>query len=265
MPLGSGALAGSSLNLDREFLRKKLNFSEITNNSLDAVSNRDALVEVLSDVSILWMHLSRFSEDWILWASSEFGFITLSDAWSTGSSLMPHKKNPDMLELTRGKAGRIFGNLIALLTNLKGLPLSYNRDMQEDKIILTKSIELTLMTLNVLQGLVKDTSVNPDRCADAASDSFLYATDVLEYLVKKKVAFRQAHETVGKIVAHCLEKGIELADLPLNEFRQFSAQFREDVYDLFSPQYSISSKRTVGSPAPTRVKKELTRWKTRLK
>jgi argininosuccinate lyase len=265
LPLGAGALSGSSLPLDRAFLAKQLQFHSVNANSLDAVSDRDSFVEVLSDLSILWMHLSRFSEDWILWASQEFHFITLSDRWSTGSSLMPHKKNPDLLELTRGRSGRVFGNLVSLLTTLKGLPLSYNRDLQEDKLVLVQSIRLTLLTLPALSGLVKDTQVNTDSCERACADSFLYATDLLEYLVKKGVVFRKAHETVGRLVAHCLDRGIELADLPLNEFREFAPLVKEDVYELFCPHTSLSAKKTVGSPAPLKVKAQLASWKKRLK
>ncbi len=264
-PLGACALAGTSLPIDRKYVAKLLGFKQPSANSIDAVSDRDFVMEFLSVVAILMTHLSRASEDLILWNSSEFGFVTLADEFATGSSLMPHKKNPDMLELTKGKAGRAYGNLMSVLTMMKGLPLAYNRDMQEDKRPLFDSILLAESSLDVLSGVFRTLTVNRKACELAVKDSFLYATDVLEYLVKRKVSFRDAHDIVGKMVHYALDSHLNLSGFSLETFQKFSGKFAKDVFDLFDPNRSVSSKTSFGSTNPRLVKSELLRWKKELK
>lgn len=264
-PLGSGALAGSSLPLDRVFVARLLGFKRPTSNSVDAVSDRDYILETLSAISILMTHLSRLSEDLILWATSEFGFVTLSDEFSTGSSLMPQKKNPDMLELVKGKAAAATGNLVTALLMMKGLPLSYNRDMQEDKKPLFDSIRIVEGSLEVLAGVLSTLKVNQDAPARAVKDSFLYATDVLEYLVKHKVAFRDAHDIVGKLVQYAIDSNNSLSGLSFKTYQKFSPKFKKDVFDLFDAKTSVSNKKTYGSPNPTLVRSEMNRWKKNLR
>jgi argininosuccinate lyase len=263
LPLGSAALAGTSIAIDREFLQKALRFQRMAKNSMDAVSDRDFVLETLAAAAILFSHLSRFSEDLILWASSEFGFITLADAFSTGSSLMPHKKNPDILELTRGRTGQVIGNLVSLLTTLKGLPLAYNRDMQEDKKPLFESIVLASKALSVLSGLVRSIEIDEDRCFQATTDSLLYATDLLDYLILKGIPFQDAHELVGKMVQHSLDIERPLKELSFSELKQFSPVIEKDIYQVFNPSKSLQRKRTVGSTHPGLVAKELRNWKSR--
>ena len=234
LPLGSGAIAGSTIVLDRELVARLLDFPAVTQNSMDAVSDRDFAVELLAALSLVAMHLSRLSEDVILWASSEFKFITISDAYTTGSSLMPQKKNPDVAELTRGKTGRVYGNLMSLLTTLKGLPMTYNRDMQEDKEPIFDSVDTIKAALAVFAGMLHGARANPQTCAAAVSDPNLLATDIADYLVESgQVPFRQAHEIVGKAVRQCVERGCELPELPLAAYRALSPVFAEDVFDLF--------------------------------
>lgn len=264
-PLGSGAIAGSSLPVDRVFVARLLGFKRPTSNSMDAVSDRDYILDMLSAISILMTHLSRLSEDLILWATAEFGFVTLSDEFSTGSSLMPHKKNPDMLELVRGRAAASHGNLVTVLLMMKGLPLTYNRDMQEDKKPLFDSIRIAEGSLEVLSGVLSTLKVNQDACAKAVRDSFLYATDVLEYLVKQKVAFRDAHDIVGKLVQYAIDANTSLSGLNFKVYQKFSPKFKKDVFDIFDAKTSVSSKKTYGSPNPVLVKSELNRWKKNLK
>jgi argininosuccinate lyase len=264
-PLGSAALSGSGLPIDRTFVARMLGFDRPTRNSLDAVSDRDFMIEILSAISILFMHLSRLTEDFILWSSQEFGFITLHDQFSTGSSLMPHKKNPDVLELIRGKTGEAYGNLVALLTTMKGLPLAYNRDMQEDKRPIFSSLHLAKNTLSVLELTIKTLSVNEENCAKASKDSFLFATDVLEYLVKKKVAFRQAHDIVGNLVKIAIDTHGTLSGLPLDVYKEYSSAFGKDVYDLFDPETSVAGKVSRGSTKPELVQKQVQFWKEELK
>ena len=264
-PLGSGALAGSSLPLNRGYVSKLLGFDRPTANSLDAVSDRDYVIEVISSISIVFMHLSRFCEDLILWNSQEFGFIALDDQYSTGSSLMPHKKNPDMLELIRGKSGEVYGNLMSVLVTMKGLPLAYNRDMQEDKRSLFASLRILLDTLTVLNGTVRTIRVDQAACEQASKDSFLFATDLLEYLVKKKVPFLEAHQIVGALVRHALDSHTTLGGLPFEIYQKYSRVFKKDVFDLFDPRVSISSKVSLGSPKPELVVKQIRLWKERLK
>lgn len=263
-PLGSGALAGSTLPLDRAFVARLLEFGSVTANSLDAVSDRDFILETLSALAILFVHLSRFGEDLILWNSSEFGFISLPDSYATGSSLMPHKKNPDILELTRGRSGQAIGNLMALLVMMKGLPLSYNRDMQEDKKGLFETVALAEGTLTVLANLVKKITVRELRCSAAVSDSFLYATDLVDYLILKGIAFQDAHGIVGKMVQHSISVERPLKELSFKEFQRFSPVIRKDIYEVFDPAKSLHRKKTAGSTNPDLVKVGLRAWKSKL-
>src|SRR6266853_432384 len=234
LPLGSGAIAGSTIRLDRELVARLLDFPAITQNSMDAVSDRDFAVELLAALALVAVHLSRLSEDVILWASSEFKFITISDAYTTGSSLMPQKKNPDAAEITRGKTGRVFGNLVALLTTLKGLPMTYNRDMQEDKEPVFDSVDTIKSALAIFAGMLRETRVNAAACAAAVADPMLLATDLADYLVNRGVPFRKAHEIVGKAVALCAQRGCELPELMLADYRALSSAFEKDVFRCFA-------------------------------
>src|SRR5205823_388113 len=220
LPLGSGALSGSTIVLDRESIARDLKFSRLSQNSLDAVSDRDFVCEFLFCLAMIGMHLSRLSEDLIIWSTSEFGFVEFSDEFSTGSSLMPQKKNPDMAELTRGKTGRLYGNLVSILTILKALPSSYNRDLQEDKEPLFDSIDTISSALGVFSPMVAALKINRDKMRAAAADPELLATDLAEYLVKKRMPFRKAHETVGQLVAECARKGRMLSDLPISKLKK---------------------------------------------
>jgi argininosuccinate lyase len=264
MPLGSGAIAGSTINLDRELIARLLEFPAITQNSMDAVSDRDFAVELLSALALIGIHLSRLSEDLILWASAEFKFVTISDAYTTGSSLMPQKKNPDVCELTRGKTGRLVGNLVSLLTTLKGLPMTYNRDMQEDKEPVFDSVDTVKAALQIYAAMLREIQVNPKPCAEAVADWNLLATDVADYLVLHGVPFRKAHEIVGKTVALCGERGIGMADLKLDDYKALSPAFEADVFDLFNVQRSINARTNPGAPATANVKGQLARWKAAL-
>ena len=264
LPLGAGALAGSALRLDRKFLARELGFSRLRENSIDAVSDRDFLVETVAALAILWAHLSRLSEDFILWNSEPFGFVTLDDSVATGSSLMPQKKNPDVFELTRGRAGVIFGHLASLLTMLKGLPLAYNRDLQEDKPALFDSIHKTSLALAVLRVAISRASIGAGVRNWEAGEDFIYAADLVEYLVERGAAFREAHEAVGKLVRASADSGIPLADFPLKQMRRFSEKFDDGVYKLFDPWVSVSRKRTSGSTHPGEVRKWLRFWKKKL-
>ncbi len=264
-PLGAGALAGSNLPINRAYVSKLLGFERPTANSLDSVSDRDFVIEILSSIAISFMHLSRFAEDLILWNSQEFGFITLDDQFSTGSSLMPHKKNPDMLELVRGKSGEAYGNLMSVLVTMKGLPLAYNRDMQEDKKPLFESLHLLVSSLTVLTGTVKTLKVDDENCKKASKDSFLFATDLLEYLVKKKVPFLEAHHIVGGLVKRALDSHSTLSGLSFEVYQKHSSVFKKDVFDLFDPQNSVSAKSPIGSTKPELVQKQIRIWKERLK
>lgn len=264
-PLGSGALAGSTLPLDRNYTAKLLGFSRPAANSLDAVSDRDFVIEVLSAIALLMTHLSRLSEDLILWNSSEFGFMTLPDSYSTGSSLMPHKKNPDMAELTRGRAGAAVGALVSVLVMMKGLPLSYNRDMQEDKKSLFEGLDLAIASLGVMANMISKLRFNSARCAAAVSDPLLYATDLVDYLILKKMPFRTAHETVGKLVAQAAAEERALNSFSVPELKKFSALFEKNVADVFKPEKSLARKKTAGSTQPAMVKAALKQWVKRLR
>ncbi len=262
-PLGAAALAGSSLPLDRHFVAKLLGFKKVTGNSMDSVSDRDFILEALSHIAILFVHLSRLSEDFILWNSSEFGFVSLPDSYATGSSLMPHKKNPDVLELTRGRAGVAIGNLVSLLVTMKGLPLAYNRDMQEDKRMLFESVRQALDALTVLANLLKKIEVNENRCFEATSDSLLYATDLLDYLILKGIFFEDAHVIVGKMVQHSLSIERPLKELSFSELKQFSPVIEKDIYQVFNARKSLEKKQTVGSTCPDFVAAQLKKWRAK--
>ena len=257
MPLGSGALAGTVLPIDRKFVAKQLGFSAISENSMDAVSDRDFAIEFVSACSQIMMHLSRLSEELVLWSSPEFGFITISDAFTTGSSLMPQKKNPDVAELSRGKTGRVYGNLMALLTIMKGLPLAYNRDMQEDKEPLFDTVDTVTLTLSVYAGMLQSMRVNKEAMRRAAEDGFITATDLADYLVKKGLPFRQAHEIVGRAVRRALEMKSNLVELPVKEYKKLSPLIHEDVYKALAVEASVGRRTSYGGTAPTNLKKRL--------
>jgi len=253
MPLGSAALAGTSFVVDRESVATELGFSASSNNSVDAVSDRDFCIEVLAACSLIMMHLSRLAEDIIIYSTTEFGFFELSDAVSTGSSLMPQKKNPDSMELVRGKAGKVFGQLQALLTTLKGLPLSYNKDMQEDKEGLFSSIDTVRGCLSVTNTVLRNIRVDARRAREAASKGFLNATELADYLVRKGLPFREAHETVGRIVLYALDRDIELEQVPLAELQRHSSLIGDDVFESLSLEQTLESKSQLGGTSRSQV------------
>jgi len=265
-PLGSGAIAGSTLPLDREMVARLLDFVDdtdrpaLTQNSMDAVSDRDFAIEFCAVAALLALHLSRLAEDLILWASSEFNFIKIGDAYTTGSSLMPQKKNPDVAELTRGKSARVIGNLMALLTLLKGLPMTYNRDLQEDKERLFDTADTVRATVRVCAGMLQNISVNERSCAAASADPTLLATDLADYLVRKGVAFREAHHVVGAVVALAEQKGKALDELELSHFRSVHKAFDEDVRGVFDLKNALAQRTLVGSPGTAELRKQLARW-----
>ena len=260
-PLGSGALAGSTINLDRQQIADDLGFDRVTTNSMDAISDRDYIAEFLFDMALVGTHLSRLSEDLILWCSSEFAFATLSDAHTTGSSLMPQKKNTDVCELTRGKTGRLYGNLVALLTAAKGLPLTYNRDLQEDKEPLFDSIDTLSLALKVNAEMIADMTINIDTCEAAASDPLLLATDLADYLVKNGVPFRQAHELVGQAVALSVQTETPPDQLDLS---QVSEHYGADAKDVFDLQTALAARTNPGAPSIDNVRAEVARWQKSL-
>jgi argininosuccinate lyase len=255
MPLGSGALAASTYPLNRELVREFLNFDAITFNSMDAVSDRDFCLELLSNLSIIMMHLSRFCEEICLWSSWEFKFIDLDDAYSTGSSIMPQKKNPDMAELIRGKTGRVYGDLMALLTVMKGLPLAYNKDMQEDKESVFDAIDTVKMCLPVFTGIISTMSVNKINMRNACGSGFVNATDAADWLAKKGVAFRDAHEIVGKLVLYCSKSGKSLEELSLDEYKEVSPVFDESVYSAISLDACVNARDIPGGPSKAYIEK----------
>src|SRR5689334_772020 len=261
MPLGSAALAGTSFPIDREALARSLDFDAVSRNSLDAVSDRDFCVEFLSACALLMVHLSRLAEDIILYATTEFGLFELDDAIATGSSLMPQKKNPDSMELVRGKAGRVFGDLLALLTTLKGLPLAYNKDMQEDKEAVFDSFDTVSASLNVSATVLRNISVNKERARASASTGYMNATELADYLVRKGMPFREAHEMVGRIVMQAIASGKELEQMDLG---QFSTLIDEDVYDALSLESTLAAKSQIGGTAREMVDKALTAARTDL-
>ena len=258
LPLGSGALAGVAYPTDREFLARELGFSEISANSMDAVSDRDFVLEYLASASVCMMHLSRLAEEIVLWSSREFGFIQLADDFTTGSSIMPQKRNPDFAELARGKTGRVYGNLMGLLTVLKGLPLTYNRDLQEDKEGLFDTVDTLLATVGVFQGMLSGLTLDVDRVTTLAGDSLMLATDLADYLVGKGVPFREAHGTVRDLCNYCQDQGKDLQGLTLEEYRRFSPHFDGEVYNI-TPGSSAAARDNPGGTAPSRVAEGL-RW-----
>ena len=247
-PLGSGALAGTTYPLDRDYVARLLDFDGPTLNSIDGVADRDYLLELLSALSIMMMHLSRFSEEVIIWNSNEYQFVEIDDGYSTGSSIMPQKKNPDIAELVRGKTGRVYGHLMALLTTMKGLPLAYNKDMQEDKEGAFDAIDTAKSCLVLFTGMVKTMKFNQARMAESAKHGFTNATDVADYLVGKGVPFRDAHGIVGQLVLMCIERGIPLDDLPLEDYRKLSPVFDEDIYQAIKLDTCVNKRLTVGAP-----------------
>ncbi len=257
LPLGSGALAGTSFPIDRAYVAKLLEFPRISKNSIDAVSDRDFVLEFLSASAILFVHLSRLAEEIILWSSQEFGFIELPDAYCTGSSMMPQKKNPDVPELVRGKAGRLFGHLQALLTVMKGLPLAYNRDLQEDKLPLFDTVDTVKACLEIMRGLVRKMKVRKEKMLAAAQDGFLNATDLADYLVKRGVSFRSAHALVGNLVRHCLNRGRKIEELSLGELKRFSSKIERDVYRYLAVESVVRRRRTAGGTAWVNVRRRL--------
>ncbi|MEA3490051.1 MAG: argininosuccinate lyase [Candidatus Omnitrophota bacterium] len=262
--MGSGAIAGSALQLDRKFIAEKLGFKNISANSIDAVSDRDFIAELIAALCFIAVHLSRMSEDFIIYSTPEFGFLDIGEEYCTGSSLMPQKKNPDVLELIRGKSSQVIGALNSVLVLLKGLPHSYNRDLQEDKKPLFESVELVSAELVIMIGLVRTVSLKKEAASKALEDEFIYATDLAEYLVRKGVAFADAHKVVGSIVKHCAENGMNISDLSISELRDFSEKLEEDVYGLLNSETSVTMKKTTGSTNPEFVKKEIKRWKKKL-
>ncbi len=265
-PLGSGAIAGSTMPLDREFVAEQLGFvdaagtARVTQNSMDGVSDRDFMIEFCAAAALIAVHLSRLSEDVILWVSSEFGFIKIADAYTTGSSLMPQKKNPDVAELTRGKSGRVIGNLMALLTLLKGLPMTYNRDLQEDKERLFDTADTVRACVRLMGAMLSNTSVNATACAAAAADPLLLATDLADYLVKKGMPFRKAHHVVGAVVALAEKSGRALDRLSLADFQGVDKTFTADVTTVFDLKKAMARRKLTGAPGTAEVKKQLARW-----
>ena len=260
MPLGSGAIAGSTIPIDRAYIAQLLDFPDVTRNSMDAVSDRDFVAETLFVLALIGVHLSRLSEDLILFASSEFKFLKISDAYSTGSSLMPQKKNPDVCELTRGKTGRLIGNLVTLLTVVKGLPMTYNRDLQEDKEAVFDSIDQVKLVLEVYSAMIRELEFDTGAMQQAASDPALLATDLADYLVLHGVPFRQAHEAIGGLVAYAQEQQRALPDLSLEEFRRFSDRFEPNLYQVFELDIAMSKRIAIGAPSAKNVAAELDAW-----
>lgn len=257
LPVGSAALAGTSYPIDRQTVARTLEFDSVARNSLDAVSDRDFCIEFAAATALIMMHLSRLAEDIILYASTEFGFFELSDAVATGSSLMPQKKNPDSMELVRGKAGRVFGHLMALLTTMKGLPMAYNKDMQEDKEAIFDAADTVLAGLQVSETVLRNLQVNASRTHEAATRGYLNATELADYLVRKGIPFRQAHEMVGRMVMRAIERDCELNDLSLDEFKSFSPLVTEDVFAALSITETLKTKSQIGGTAPERVAEAL--------
>lgn len=259
LPLGAGALAGTTFPIDRHFVAKQLGFDGVYENSLDAVSDRDFILEFLSNASIIMMHLSRFCEELVLWSSTEFHFIELDDAFCTGSSIMPQKKNPDVAELVRGKTGRVYGNLFGLLTVLKSLPLAYNKDMQEDKEGMFDTVRTLQGALQLFAPMVRTMKVNKDRMRQAVNQDFSNATDIADYLVGKGLPFRQAHEVIGKTVLYCIQNQKFLLDLKLEEFHQFSKLFDQDIYNVLQPERVVNARNVYGGTAGNQVSEAIAR------
>jgi len=259
LPLGAGALAGTTFPIDREWVAQQLGFDGVTRNSLDSVSDRDFAIEFCSFAALLMMHLSRLAEELVLWSSADFAFIDLSDGFCTGSSIMPQKKNPDVPELVRGKTGRVYGNLVSLLTLMKSLPLAYNKDMQEDKEPLFDTIDTVRGSLKVFAEMIAQMQVNAARMREAAARGFSTATDVADYLVRKGLPFRQAHEVVGKTVRYCVETGKDIPELTLEEFRQFSKKIEADIFAAVTLEASVNARQATGGTARVAVEQEIAR------
>jgi argininosuccinate lyase len=264
LPLGSGALAGSTIVLDRELIARELGFSKVSQNSLDAVSDRDFVCEFLFCLALIGMHLSRLSEDMIIWSTNEFRFLEVSDAFSTGSSLMPQKRNPDVAELTRGKTGRLYGNLLSILTTLKALPSSYNRDLQEDKEALFDSVDTVAKSLEVWSAMLAEVKINRERMETAANDPELLATDLAEDLVKKGMPFREAHEAIGKLVARASEMNLAINKVSPLQMQEISPLLAEDVTAIFNARRSLAKRSAIGAPSPENVNAQIERWRKQL-
>ena len=259
-PLGAGALAGTTYPLDREFVAGELDFFGPTYNSMDSVSDRDYLIEFLSALSMIMMHLSRFSEEVIIWNSNEYNFVTIDDAYSTGSSIMPQKKNPDIAELVRGKTGRVYGALQSLLVTMKGIPLAYDKDMQEDKEVSFDAMDTTRNCLILFTDMLRTMKFNEEQMAKSAIRGFTDATDAADYLVKKGVPFRDAHSIIGRIVLNCLEKQCGISDLAIDELKAFAPEFDEDVYEAISLKVCVEKRLTIGAPGPEAMKKSIEQY-----
>jgi argininosuccinate lyase len=264
LPLGACALAGTGLPIDREFTAKELGFKAVARNSMDAVADRDFAIEFLSNAALIGMHLSRVCEEMVLWAGSEFRVIEIDEAYCTGSSIMPQKKNPDIAELVRGKTGRLYGNLVSVMVMMKGLPMAYNRDMQEDKEPVFDSVDTIASSLAVVAGMVGNLQLKEHRRAKFDGD-FSYATDMAEYLVKKGVPFRKAHKVVGRLVSYCIDKGVEMYHLDMQTLKQFAPEFDGDIYRVMDICACVSSKKSSGGTAQKNVEKALADWKRRLR
>ena len=257
MPLGSSALAGTSYDIDRDMVKDLLGFREVTKNSLDGVSDRDHIIELSSDISIIMMHLSRISEEIIMWCSWEFKFIELDDAFSTGSSIMPQKKNPDIAELIRGKTGRVYGNLVQILVTMKGLPLAYNKDMQEDKEGIFDSIDTVKICISTIIPMIDTFKVIKENMRKAANKGFINATDCADYLTKKQIPFRKAYKIVGNLVAYCIENNKTLEDLTLDEYKNIDKTFEKDIYDAIKLENCIKNRNLIGGPSNKTVEQRI--------
>ena len=257
LPLGAGALAGTSFPIDRNYVAQLLNFPRVSKNSIDTVSDRDFILEFVSTAAILFVHLSRLAEELVLWSSQEFGFVELPDRYCTGSSMMPQKKNPDVPELVRGKAGRVFGHLQALLTIMKGLPLAYNRDLQEDKIPLFDTVDTVKMSVRIMAEVIHGMKIRKDRMLAAAQDGFMNATDLADYLVERGIPFRDAHAISGRIVRHCVAKDCRIEELSLKELKGFSKKIEKDVYDFLYTESVVNRRRAFGGTARGNVMRRL--------
>ena len=263
-PLGSGALAGTTYPLDREYTAELLGFYGPTLNSMDSVSDRDYVIELLSALSVIAMHLSRFSEEIIIWNSNEYRFVELDDAYSTGSSIMPQKKNPDIAELVRGKAGRVYGALMSMLTVMKGIPLAYDKDMQEDKELTFDAIDTVKGSLALFTGMISTMTFNKEVMESSAKNGFTNATDAADYLVNHGVPFRDAHGIVGQLVLFCIDRGIALDDMTLEEFQSISPVFEEDIYEAISMKTCVEKRVTIGAPGQEAMKKVIEIYRKRL-
>ncbi|HPN89072.1 MAG TPA: argininosuccinate lyase, partial [Candidatus Omnitrophota bacterium] len=260
MPLGSCALSGTSLPTNRKFVAQELNFSQTTHNSIDSVSDRDFIVETLSTIAMMGMHFSRIAEDFIIWSTSEFNFVNIDWSLCTGSSIMPHKKNPDILELIRGETAKLYSNLNQVLVLVKGLPLTYNRDLQLDKPPLFESIDTTKMILPLLTKLFETLKIKKEVLSQRIQNESFFTVDMMEYLIKKGVSYREAHDIIGKIVKECLDKGGKIADLDKQQLKNYSNKLDIDIKKLLNPQTSVTIKKSFGSTSPSSIKKQINHW-----